>query len=210
GDFVARISKPDGSSTYPVMLLLHGLTGNEDAMWVFTRKLSEQFILISPRGLFNSPYGGYSWNSNNLQTWPSVDDFSAAIEKIMDTINPGFIENGDYSKLYLIGFSQGAALTYTLALTYPERVVSFAGLSGFLPEDEEPLLINKPLTGISGYIAHGIKDTLVPVEKARHSVKRLKEAGAEVVYCEKDTGHKLSAPCFRDMESFFLKQVLNS
>jgi phospholipase/carboxylesterase len=206
-NFVTRVVNLERGKTFPMLILLHGLTGDEDAMWVFTRKLLHHFILVAPRGLFSSPLGGYSWHSHDLNTWPSVDDFSPAVDKILSVIKPGYVENGDFSKFYLLGFSQGAALAYTLALFYPEKIASFAGLSGFLPDYDESLILKKPLNGISGYIAHGIKDSLVPVDKARYSAQRLEEAGAEIDYCERKVGHKLSSSCFRDMESFFLSQI---
>jgi hypothetical protein len=31
----------------------------------------------------------------------------------------------------------------------------------------------------------------------------LERAGAQVTYCEEDVGHKLSAPCFNALKSFF-------
>jgi phospholipase/carboxylesterase len=207
GDWPIRVSQPNDESKHPVMLMLHGLTGDENAMEVFTRQLAGKFILLSPRGLYNSPLGGYSWHSNNLQTWPDIEDFNLAINKIISAFKPDFLHNGDFSKFYLLGFSQGAALAYSLSLYYPERVVSFAGLSGFLPEKGENFIVKDRLKGISGYIAHGIQDDLVPIEMARKSVIQLEKAGAEIDYCEKNAGHKLSSACFKEMESFFLRQV---
>jgi hypothetical protein len=34
-------------------------------------------------------------------------------------------------------------------------------------------------------------------------VALLEKAGATVTYCEEDVGHKLSAGCFRGLESYF-------
>jgi phospholipase/carboxylesterase len=55
------------------------------------------------------------------------------------------------------------------------------------------------------FIAHGTTDNLVPVEMARESANLLKQAGANVTYCEEEVGHKLSAPCFRGLEAFFAR-----
>lgn len=202
--WVIQVRQPKGKSPVPVMLLLHGLTGDENAMWIFTRQLANKYILLSPRGLYPSPLGGFSWHSHGHQEWPSVEDFEPAIEAIMSITKPGLLDRGNFSKLYLLGFSQGAALAYTFALKNPDKVASFAGLSGFLPEDADELIQEHSLTGISGFITHGTQDDLVPIEKARKSVRVLEMAGAEVTYCEKDVGHKLSSECFREMESYFI------
>jgi hypothetical protein len=46
-------------------------------------------------------------------------------------------------------------------------------------------------------------DDLVPVNRARLTVELLEKAGARVIYCEENVGHKLSANCFRGMGEFF-------
>jgi phospholipase/carboxylesterase len=86
---------------------------------------------------------------------------------------------------------------------YPARVNSIVGLSGFMPEGSEAIARNRPLIGKSAFIAHGNMDDLVPVDRARQAAQLLKLGGAEVVYCEDDVGHKLSANCFRGMAEFF-------
>jgi predicted esterase len=55
------------------------------------------------------------------------------------------------------------------------------------------------------FVAHGTRDELVPIERGRHTVQTLEQAGAQVTYCEDDVGHKLSAACFRALEAFFKK-----
>jgi predicted esterase len=54
-------------------------------------------------------------------------------------------------------------------------------------------------------MAHGTQDALVPVARARQARQILLEAGAQVTYCEDDVGHKLSASCFRGLETFFAR-----
>jgi predicted esterase len=46
-------------------------------------------------------------------------------------------------------------------------------------------------------------DEMVNVQIARRSVELLKQAGADVTYCEDEVGHKLSAGCQRALETFF-------
>ena len=94
-------------------------------------------------------------------------------------------------------------MAYVFALLHPERVKALAGLSGFSPDGSIALAAGQPLRDKPIFIAHGTRDDLVPVEKARRSVELLQEAGGNVTYCEDVVGHKLSADCFSGLESFF-------
>lgn len=206
-DIVLRIRVPDSVGPHPMILLLHGWTGDENAMWVFASRLPKDAMLVAPRGLYSTPLGGHGWHHHSSEIWPWVDDFLPAIESLKELINPKNFPRGDIKRLSLVGFSQGAALSYAFIMRYPYLVDSIAGLSGFLPNGSQALARNRPLTGKSIFIAHGSKDELVPVAKARKAVEILESSGAQVTYCEDDVGHKLSANCFNGLESFFKGKV---
>lgn len=200
-----RIRDVEGEGPHPVILLLHGWTGDENAMWVFASRLPKDALLVAPRGLYNTPMGGYGWHSHTVGTWPWVDDFLPAIESLLELMNVENFPGGDFTRLSIVGFSQGAALSFAYFMLYPYMVNSVAGLSGFLPHGAEALARNKPLQDKNIFIAHGNQDKLVSVDKARQAVEILKSAGAKVTYCEDDVGHKLSANCFSGLESFIIK-----
>jgi len=201
--WIVRTRIPEGGGPFPVFLLLHGWTGDEDAMGVFTHRLPENALLIAPRGLYAAGPGGYSWFTDQARRWPILDDFKAAIERLMELLNPALFPQGDFGDLHLVGFSQGAAAVYAFTLLHPERVSSTAGLAGFMPEGAETLAAGERLKGLPVYITHGTKDILVPVERGRESARILENAGALVTYCEDDVGHKLSATCFKGLEHFY-------
>jgi phospholipase/carboxylesterase len=211
GDWVLRIKEPEGDGPFPVFLLLHGWTGDENSMWIFSSHLPENALMIAPRGTYPASIGGYGWYTDRdrkglpAQTnqWPQVEDFHQAITGLFELLTARNFPQADFSKLNLVGFSQGAALSYTLTLLNPGRVMTSASLSGFMPEGAEDLVMDHPLTGKSMFVTHGTQDDLVPVKMARHAVELLEKAGAKVDYCEENVGHKLSATCFRSMENFF-------
>jgi phospholipase/carboxylesterase len=203
GRWTLRMRIPESPGPHPVVLMLHGWTGDEDAMWVFATRLPKHALLLAPRGIFRASLGGYGWHGKTSSAWPWVDDFRPSMEALLELLTPTNFPDADLDRFRLVGFSQGAALAFSVALSYPERVSSMAVLSGFLPEGAGAMVRDAPLREKHIFMAHGTQDQLVPVERARQAAEILRQAGASVFYCEDDVGHKLSADCFRGMQAFF-------
>jgi phospholipase/carboxylesterase len=119
-----------------------------------------------------------------------LDSFSAQRDLPMRTWN-------------LMGFSQGAAVASTMALLHPERVERVALLAGFVPRGAEELAAGFPLRSKQVLVAHGSLDKMVDIELGRQAVQLLESAGARVLLCEDDVGHKVSAECMRRLATFF-------
>jgi phospholipase/carboxylesterase len=175
-------------------------------MWFFLRYLPPICSLLAPRAPFPLPGGGYSWREfepdheglpSLAQLRPAVDSLLSFLTDWQATFHLGT------DRFHLIGFSQGAAMVYALALLNPERVHSMAALSGFLPEGGEQPLELRVLAGKPIFVSHGRQDPMVSVDLARHAVKILQVSGALVTYCESDGGHKIATECLKGMESFF-------
>jgi phospholipase/carboxylesterase len=191
-----------------LLILLHGWMGDENSMWVFARRLAPNYSILAPRAPFPVAEGGYSWREIKPGTWgmSSYEDIIPSAEALLAFVDGWSISIGiDAGQFDLMGFSQGAAMTYGLALLYPERVRRLAALSGFMPENAETQLATKRLSGKPIFVTHGRHDNLIPVEQARKAVALLKAAGAQVMYCESDAGHKVSKECLGKMEIFLGK-----
>jgi predicted esterase len=52
------------------------------------------------------------------------------------------------------------------------------------------------------FFAHGKKDDIVPFALGRKAAAVISSAGAEVTFCDSDTGHKLDAECFKNLYAF--------
>jgi phospholipase/carboxylesterase len=204
GDTIARIRIPRSKESRQVILLLHGLTGDEDSMWIFESRLPKEAILIAPRGIYPTPWGGYGWANHDDRNWVLIEDFSPAFNVIQQALKSTIFQDKNIGNISFVGFSQGAALGFSFSILNPTIFQSAAGLSGFIPNDAANRIEGEPLNGLKIFVAHGTKDELVPVERARETVEILKSAGGKVTYCEDDVGHKLSAACFRGLEKFFL------
>ena len=207
GNLVYRVRLPEGKGQFPIILLLHGWTGNEESMWIFSHRMPDKSILIAPRGIYPSQIGGYAWVESNTNEWSKVTDFKPAIGDILQILDTFKNDNGFSSNISILGFSQGAALGYAMLILRPDIINAVGVLSGFLPADFDKYVKNDLLLGKKVFIAHGTKDQFVPVNKARESIAVLQESGANVIYCEDDVGHKLSTHCFRGLQKFFLEKL---
>lgn len=196
------VRRPNTHGTHPVLLMLHGWTGDENSMSIFIPRLPKNALLLAPRGLYPTPLGGYGWHVYQQGYWPWVDDFRSALDGLFTLLSEDIFPEGDFSQIGLLGFSQGAACSFAFSLEHPWLISKVAGLSGFLPEGASALARNKPLLGKQVFMAHGTRDKLVPVDRVRQAVSILQQAGAEVTYCEDEVGHKLSAKCYRGLETF--------
>ena len=111
----------------PVLILLHGYGSNEADLFSFASELPEHYYIISARAPYDLQYGSYAWYainfdadqnkfSDNNQARESRDCIANFIDEL--------IQNYPVNKeeVTLIGFSQGAILSYAVALSYPEKV----------------------------------------------------------------------------------------
>jgi phospholipase/carboxylesterase len=193
----------DPSRHAKTILLLHGWTGDESSMWIFTHQFPANILLLAPRAPFKTSTGGYGWTEQHQQGFPKAADFIQASAVLIDDIKELLIDmNQPVSPLHLIGFSQGAALSYYLAAAYPERIGKAACLAGFIPAGIEPLIDAGAFAGKEFFIAHGTQDETVPIHYAREAAQKLQDGNAKVTFCEDNTGHKLSASCFRGLNAF--------
>jgi phospholipase/carboxylesterase len=155
--------------------------------------------------MYPTSLGGYGWRGGEIDGWSKIGDFSEAIEALLSLIDSEIVSYVAVEKFSLMGFSQGAALSYAMTLMYPQRIDKLLGISGFMPDGAEDYVEGEELQGKTAFVAHGRMDNIVPIKKARKVVNVLKQAGAEVTYCEDDVGHKLSSSCFRGLNHYLVR-----
>lgn len=201
--WMVRIQPPLDPQTKRVVLLLHGWTGDENVMWFFARPLVGKAWIFSPRAPVAAPDGGYGWLPNH-GSLPALDDFFAVSQAFVQAFDRWRNDlHIPLNAVDVIGFSQGAAMAYSLAAYYPDHVHRIASLAGFLPKETSPSNRYQNLAHKQIFIAHGSKDETIPVALAHRAVDFLQSVQAEVFYCESEVGHKLGAECVRSLEKFF-------
>ncbi|HJS20227.1 MAG TPA: hypothetical protein VJ785_15880 [Anaerolineales bacterium] len=206
-NWTVRIRESSDHASSRLLVLVHGLTGDENSMWVFASNLPSRYWIIAPRAPHPAEPGGYSWREKFDASEfgrPTLEQLRAGAEALVRLIDEYSVSAGlDAGTFDLMGFSQGAALCNVLAFLYPERIRKTGILAGFVPQGSEALIAGRPLADKSFFVAHGSKDETVPIDRARDSIVLLEQAGAKVTYCEDDVGHKVSANCLRALKEFF-------
>jgi phospholipase/carboxylesterase len=189
--------------------MIHGITGDENSMWVFGRKFSTSYLIIAPRAPFTAQPFGYSWR--DVEKHPLQTDFgmpalhmlessAEALIRLMDEYTASLkIEANQFD---VIGFSQGAAMVSVLGLVHPNRIRKMGVLAGFVPSGLDEYISQKPLVGKKVFVAHGTKDETVTIDRAHEAVKLFEQAGAEVKFVEDEVGHKLGANGMKALEEF--------
>ena len=204
-DWVLRI-RPTTHKPARLLLLLHGYTGDENSMWVFARVLPSHYWMVAPRAPHFTEPGGFSWRPPQPGTFgrPSLEQLRDSAEALIALVDAYSASVGlDASTFDVMGFSQGAAMSNLLAFLYPQRIRKTGILAGFVPSGLEELVPQRPLLGKPFFITHGTKDEMVTIDRARASIALLEQAGAQVLYCEDEVGHKVSVTCLRALRDFF-------
>jgi phospholipase/carboxylesterase len=113
----------------------------------------------------------------------------------------------DPARVTLMGFSQGGAMSAALALSAPELVRGVAVLAGFVPQQAAGWATPGKLSGKPVFVAHGVSDETVAIDKARAARETLTTAGAEVEYHEYEVGHKLNTAGMNALKTWLAKVV---
>jgi phospholipase/carboxylesterase len=200
-----RIQVPSSSNPKGFLIAIHGWTGNENSMAIFTRNLLSHYFILYPRAPFISTSGGYSWAREAKSVEQDYALFQAIgielIERIQHIRAVFHVENLPIS---LMGFSQGAALAMTISLEPNFPTQKAALLAGFLPVSTP----DRAYSHLPAYlIAHGTHDDIVPLSHAHQLFEYLQKHNARVDFCETDTGHKLGTACVKKLENFFHEEA---
>lgn len=194
----------------PVLLLLHGYGSNEDDLFSFSTELPEDYYIIAARAPFDLQYKSYAWYaitfdtdekkfSDHIQARESRDVIAVFIDELVANFPI------DSTKVTLIGFSQGAILSYAVALSYPEKVQRVVAMSGYLNQEiiKEDYLKNT-FSNLDLFISHGTVDQVIPIEWGRKAKLFLENLGIKTTYKEYPIGHGVSPQNFYDFKNWLL------
>jgi phospholipase/carboxylesterase len=197
----------------PLLLLLHGYGANEDDLFSLAPYLDERFMIVSARAPVMLQPMSYAWfnlgfTAQGIVVNPEeVESSRRTIYKFLGEIVKAY--ECDPNAVYLMGFSQGAMMSLAVALTYPGSAAGVVAMSGrVLPQLLQLVPDKDALTGLPIFVAHGSRDTLIPISSGREARARLSELPVELTYREYEMGHEISYDSLKDIAEW-LKERLN-
>lgn len=183
----------DFDAELPVLVVLHGRGGRA---YVPTGPyyVSQPVRLVLPQA--QQPLGeGYTWLPVSVTEGKtellaaSLLDVAAQLAAFLEEI----VATRPTVDLPVVhGFSQGAMLTFTLAVHHPEIVREALPAAGWLPPSITPAHLDAPRAPRIRAM-HGTADPIVTIEPTREAVSRLEAAGFEIELVEFDgVTHEMS------------------
>ena len=111
--------------------------------------------------------------------------------------------------IFLAGFSQGGAVAYQAALTYPERLAGVIALSTYIADivglehQFKPVQQQLPI-----FVSHGLKDDVVALDLGKQAFALVKQLGCDVVWHDYPMAHNVCAEQINDIGSWLRQHLV--
>lgn len=199
-----RLDKP------PLLILLHGVGSNEKDLFSFAPHLPDTFLVISARAPIVLGPSSFAWYQvdfssgkpvyNQVQERKSRETILTFIEELKEH------HSFDKNEVYMVGFSQGAIMSYSVALTHPEKIKGIGILSGRLLEEIKPIVNKDHLNTLNVFISHGIQDQVLTIAYADDAASYLKSLGVNASFKKYDVGHGINQEMLTDLVTWMSNQ----
>lgn len=195
----------------PAILMLHGYGSDKNDLFSFASELPEEYMIISVQAPFSlEPYGNAWYEINFNASNEKFNNLQQAVEsrKKIEVFIDEIIEHYpvDPNNITLLGFSQGAILSYAIALSHPEKIKQVVALSGYIDESMMTQdYQNNKFDALRFYGSHGTADQVIPIEWARKITPFLNDLGIKNTYSEFPVGHGVSPDNFFELKEWLKK-----
>ncbi|MGQ9838046.1 MAG: alpha/beta hydrolase [Cyanobacteriota bacterium] len=195
----------------PLLVLLHGIGSHEGDLLQLAPYLDPRFAVVSLRAPFPLVMGGFAWFEmtwteegllgNIPQARTSLQLLSSFLDQVLQQGIPDSALNP--AQVYLLGFSQGAIMSLSLALTEPEKLAGVVAMSGRLPmEAVAEAAPPHRLHHLAILAVHGKQDAILPIHYGRQIRDYFGRLPLRFTYLEYDMGHEISPQSLQDIQAW--------
>lgn len=200
------------SKNAPLLIMLHGYGSDENDLFSFATELPEELFIISVQAPHAMQPHGHAWYAINFDEekgkWSDNEQAKQSrdlIAKFIDEASVTYAINKN--NVSLLGFSQGAILSYSVALSYPEKVKNIIALSGYINQDIITETKNQDYSNLDFYCSHGSLDQVIPVNWARQTTPFLNALNIKNTYSEFPVGHGVAPQNFFELKAWITKRI---
>jgi phospholipase/carboxylesterase len=191
----------------PLLLLLHGVGSHEGDLFRFAAQADPHFLVLSVRAPLTRAPGSYAWFSvEQTPHGPRIvsDQLAASRATLAQFIREAVAaHNADPDRVYLLGFSQGAIMAMTLALTQPRLLAGVVAIAGRIPPEVLSWAVSPEQTaGLPLLLEHGRQDEVLNIDWAHKARAVLEGQQVALTYCEYDAPHRITQEMLADATSW--------
>ncbi len=200
------------ADTPPLLLLLHGIGSNEHDLYGLAPFLDKRFLIISVRAPHTLGPGSYAWFEADFTPQGPVinpEQAEASRKTLITFLKEAITAYGaDPKQVYLMGFSQGAIMSASVALTQPELIAGAVLMSGrILPEIQPLIASSEELSGFPFLVVHGTVDMVLPITHGHASRELLSSLPVDLTYHEYPMGHEVNQESLSDVTAWLTEQL---
>ena len=194
---------------FEVIFLLHGYGSNEEDLFSLKEFIPPNYLIISLRGPISLGFDSYAWYSinfeNTIDKWVDNNEAINSKKIILNDILL-HLEDLDFKnkRVSLLGFSQGAILSWTLGIENPHLIKNILPLSGFFNSEITNSDQNSKFR-VNCFSSHGINDQIIPINWARKRLKSLRQNNVDIIFKEYESGHEINKDNLNDIIDWLYK-----
>ena len=208
-------SPPAPGRKPPLLLLLHGVGRNERDLFIFAPSLDPRFLILSLRAPNMLTPGSYAWFTvTPSPVSPGTNrinpEQAEASRQLLLRFIPAAVAayDADPDRVYLMGFSQGAIMSASVALTRPDLVAGAVLMSGRILPEIRPLAAPAvALHGLPILLVHGTRDTVLPIAHGHTSRDILSALPVTLTYHEYDMPHTVTDASLADIAAWLTARL---
>lgn len=198
-----RQRQPLGGPPQSLLVLLHGVGGNENNLVELGESMDWNTLVVFPRGPIALGSDSFGWfNVKFIANGPEIvaQEADMSRRRLISFVQQMQNMHGIRPDRTVIGgFSQGGIISASVGLSSPETVAGFAVLAGRILPEIRPFIGNADsLRKLDAFIAHGIFDTKLPFAWAQRAAELLEEFSVPCTLHTYASGHALGADMRND------------
>ncbi len=192
-----RVHLPENyapGKSYPLVVGLHGYGSNPERFITLWKRFGKhEFIFVVPQAPYPFSVGkevGFSWG-----VWSPnevlLNKATLMSEKYIADVVDNLCMRYNVDDVYLLGFSQGCAFTYSTGIKNHHLFKGLICFGGWLDKEWLTESAIKEAKGLKVFIAHGKEDPMVKFETGVKAKEVLEDNGYDITFHDFEGGHSV-------------------